>query len=62
MQARLITDMNPKGDVMINDLELSALFIQANIFAPKTDTSAHICTSVDNIAAQGWDKLGSVSS
>ena len=59
-QSRLVTDMNPKGAVTINKLELAALFIQVNKFAPKMGTLAHICTSVDNTTEQGWSNRGSV--
>ena len=61
-QARLVSDTNPKGDVTINDLELSALLVQVHIFSPKIHTLSHIYTAVDNTVAQGWTKYGSVSS
>ena len=61
-QARLATDTNPTRDVTINNLELSALFGQVQLFTPKMAPLAHIRTTVDNTAAQGWDNRGSVSS
>ena len=61
MQDRLISDTKPKGDMTINDLELSALLAQIQIFAPKMHPLVHIRTAVDNMEAQGWANRGSVS-
>ena len=61
IQAQLFTDTNPKGDVTINDLELTALFAQVQLFAPNVYTLSHIRTAVDNISAQVWANRRSVS-
>ena len=53
-QAQLVLDTKPEGDVTTNDLELAVLFAQVQLFAPAMDSLAHIRTTVDNTAAQGW--------
>ena len=62
MQAILVLDTNPKGEVTINDMYISALLAKVYIFAPKIHTLSHIRTDVDKTAVQGWYKRGSVSS
>ena len=60
-QAILVLDTNFKVEVMINDLELSALLAQVHIFAPKMDTLAHICTAVDNMGQRKGGPTAGVS-
>ena len=48
MQARLVIDTNPIGDVTINDLDLSAFLAQVLLSNPNMETLAHIRTSVNN--------------
>ena len=62
MQAILVSDTNPKGDVTINDLELTALIAQVHLFDPKMPLLDHIHTVVNNRKVQGWDNRGSVES
>ena len=50
-QAQLVYYFNSTGDVTINDLELGELLMQLLLFSPRM---AHICTYVNNMAAQGW--------
>ena len=59
-QVRLVTDINPNGDVTINDLELATLLAQVLIFDPKMNTLTYIRTAVYNMEAQGLAKYGSV--
>ena len=62
MQAILVSDTNPKGDVTINDLELTALIAQVHLFDPKMPLLDHIHTVVNNRTVQGWANRGSVES
>ena len=62
MQAILVSNTNPKGEVTINDMDLAALLEQVYIFAQNIHTLAHIRTAVDKTAVQGCYKRGSVSS
>ena len=62
MQAILVSDTKPKGDMMVNYLDLSALLVQVQLFSPKMDTSAHIHISVNKTEAQGWSNHRSVRS
>ena len=58
MQARIVTDINPNGDMIINKLKLAALLPQVLLFTPKMDTLAHTRTAVDNMVEQGWTTAG----
>ena len=60
IKARLLSDTNPKGGVLINNLELAAQLAQANLFAPNLHPLSHVRTAVDNKASQGWSNRGSV--
>ena len=53
-QDRLVTDMNPNGDLTINGLELFDFFAQVQLFSPKIDTLSRIRTAVNNTTSQGW--------
>ena len=57
----MVSSSNPKGDVAINDLEIGALLMHIQLFAPSMSPLAHIHTYVDNTAAQGRANRGSVS-
>ena len=53
MQSILVSETNPKGDVTINDLELTALIAQVHLFDPKMPLLYHIHTVVNNRTVKG---------
>ena len=52
---RLVFSDNPHIDVITNDLELGALLIPLHLFSLSMPPPTHVCTYVDNTAAQGWE-------
>ena len=54
-------ERQPSGNRITNDLGPAAYVANLHLFVPKTAHLEHIHTLVDNTAAEGWDRRGSVS-
>ena len=58
----LLTYENPLGDLIIKNLKMATYVAFIHFFAPLLNPLENIATKVDNTAAEGWAKSGSVSS
>ena len=58
----LLTDENPQRDLTINDIYIAAYVVHLHIFASLMYPLERTATKVDNTAAEGWEKRGSVIS